>query len=79
MSGHADRNGLLQWLNHFEQPPRKVFLTHGEESAALALKNSIESRFGFDVSVPEYGKEFRFNDEGESLVAAGQSNVVAVT
>lgn len=78
MSGHADRTGLLQWLNHFEQPPRKVFLTHGEEEAALALKSSIESRFGFDVSVPEYGSEFEFNDEGESLVAAGQSNAVAV-
>ena len=38
LSGHADRTGLLQWLNHFEQPPRKVFLTHGEEHAALALK-----------------------------------------
>jgi metallo-beta-lactamase family protein len=79
MSGHADRTGLLQWLNHFEQPPRKVFLTHGEETAAIALKKSIESRFGFDVSVPEYGSEFVFRDEGATLVKAGQPNAVAVT
>lgn len=78
MSGHADRTGLLQWLMHFEKPPRKVFLTHGEENAALALKSSIESRFGFNISVPEYGTEFEFVDEGESLVAAGQPNAVAV-
>lgn len=79
MSGHADRTGLLQWLNHFEQPPRKVFLTHGEETAAIALKKNIESRFGFDVSVPEYGSEFVFRDEGATLVNAGQPNAVAVT
>ncbi len=79
MSGHADRTGLLQWLNHFEQPPQKVFLTHGEENAALALKASIESRFGFDVSVPEYGTEIEFNDEGASLVTSGQSNTVTLT
>lgn len=79
MSGHADRTGLLQWLNHFEQPPRKVFLTHGEENAAMALKKSIESRFGFDVSVPEYGSEFAFDDEGATLVDTSHPNAVAVT
>ncbi len=79
MSGHADRTGLLQWLNHFEQPPRKVFLTHGEEHAALALKHSIESRFGFDVSIPAYGTEHEFDDQGATLVDAGEPNAVAVT
>lgn len=79
MSGHADRTGLLQWLNHFEQPPRKVFLTHGEENAALALKKSIEARFGFDVSVPEYGSEHEFNDQGPTFIDASQPNAVAVT
>ena len=78
LSGHADRTGLLQWLNHFEQPPRKVFLTHGEESSALALKRSIQTRFGFDVSVPSYGEVHEFNDQGPSLVDASQPNAVAV-
>ena len=34
-SGHADRTGLLHWADGFQQPPRRVFLTHGEEDAAL--------------------------------------------
>ncbi len=79
LSGHADRTGLLQWLNHFERPPRKVFLTHGEEHAALALTKSIQTRFGFDVSVPMYAEVHEFVDEGPSLVDAGKPNVVAVT
>jgi metallo-beta-lactamase family protein len=78
MSGHTDRIGLLQWLSHFEKPPRKVFLVHGEESAALALEKSIESRLGFDVSVPEYGASFEFTDQGDSLVNSSQPNAISV-
>jgi metallo-beta-lactamase family protein len=58
MSGHADRKGLLAWVEHFEEPPRKIFLTHGEYNAAQSLKKSIESQFGFDVAIPEYGSSF---------------------
>lgn len=79
LSGHADRTGLLQWLNHLETPPRKVFLTHGEAQSAFALKSSIESRFGFDVSVPEYGSAHEFEDEGPTLVDVNQPNAVSVT
>lgn len=53
-SGHADRTGLLEWLGHFKQPPRKVFLTHGEEAVALNLARQIEQKFGYSVHVPQY-------------------------
>ncbi len=79
LSGHADRTGLLQWLSHLEQPPRKVFLTHGEANVALALKKSIESRFAFDVSIPVYRSEHVFEVAGETLVADRDGNAIAVT
>jgi metallo-beta-lactamase family protein len=53
-SGHADRNGLLRWLGHLRQPPRGVFLTHGEEQAALNLAETIGRDLGWPVTVPEY-------------------------
>ena len=53
-SGHADRPALLRWLNHFEQPPREIFLTHGDEDSALSLSAEIEKMPGWKVSVPEY-------------------------
>jgi metallo-beta-lactamase family protein len=53
-SGHADRNGLLQWLGNLKQPPQRVFLTHGEEEAALDLARSIRQQMQLDVAVPEY-------------------------
>ena len=53
-SGHADGPTLLRWLGHFHQPPRHVFLTHGEKDAALGLARQIRDQDGWQVSVPEY-------------------------
>ena len=55
-SAHADRSGLLRWLTHLGEPPRRVFLTHGEEDVSLDLARHIEQRIGWPVHVPEYGE-----------------------
>lgn len=67
-SGHADRKGLMTWLDHFTVAPRHVFLTHGEEEGALALEQAIRQQLGFDVSVPEYGSTVVLQDDGPSLM-----------
>jgi metallo-beta-lactamase family protein len=56
-SGHADRSGLLKWLGHLKSAPRKVFVTHGEESAANNLAGEIRSRWGWPTEVPSYQDE----------------------
>jgi len=53
-SGHADRAALLRWLGYFQDPPRQLFLVHGEEDQALSLKRCIAEQLGFNVTVPEY-------------------------
>lgn len=53
-SGHADRQGLMRWLGHFESAPRRVFLTHGEEQASKSLANRIDDELGWPVSIPDY-------------------------
>ena len=57
MSAHADYEELLQWLAGFRRAPRHVFVTHGEPSAADALRRKIGERFGWSCSVPEYRDE----------------------
>ena len=57
-SGHADRDGLLDWLKHFRRPPARLFLNHGEEQVALKFAAEIERDLKFPVSVPEYGETF---------------------
>jgi metallo-beta-lactamase family protein len=55
MSGHADRNGLRDWLAGFEDRPRRVFLNHGDEEAAAALAGDIRKQLPrAEVAVPAY-------------------------
>ncbi|MBA2655310.1 MAG: MBL fold metallo-hydrolase [Gammaproteobacteria bacterium] len=54
LSAHADYQDILDWLSKFTKPPRKVFITHGEPKAALALKTKIEEALGFTCEVPQY-------------------------
>jgi metallo-beta-lactamase family protein len=53
-SGHADRQGLLDWLSHFSASPRRLFLTHGDEDAAQGLATEIRRRHRWGVSIPHY-------------------------
>jgi metallo-beta-lactamase family protein len=57
MSGHGDAGEMVRWLSAIKTPPRKVFLTHGEADAALALAARIEEERGFATHVPQIGEE----------------------
>lgn len=57
-SAHADRNELMKWALNFKQPPRQLFITHGEAEAAEHLAAAIREKTGWNVAVPEYQQEF---------------------
>jgi len=52
LSGHADARELVHWLSAVTAPPRRVFITHGEELAAIALGALLEKERGFPTHVP---------------------------
>ncbi len=54
LSAHADREGLLRWLSGFHETPRTIFVTHGEDTAADALRLAIKERTGVEPIVPEH-------------------------
>lgn len=56
LSGHADAGELMRWLSGVRRAPRGVFVTHGEEEAALALAARIERERGFSAHVPSHGE-----------------------
>lgn len=60
-SAHADADGLLHWLRSI-QGPRAVFVTHGEESAALDFAALAHRELGAPTLVPEYGESFDLSD-----------------
>ena len=54
LSAHADYAETLDWLRHFESPPRQTFITHGEPAPADALRHRIEEELGWRARVPEH-------------------------
>jgi metallo-beta-lactamase family protein len=61
-SAHADRDGLLRWLQALPAPPREVFVNHGEPVAADALRLAIEERLGWRVRVAEYSQPIELSE-----------------
>ena len=59
ISGHADQKELLDWFNAIPNPPKTVFVVHGEEKSAKTLANLIRKESpDSDVVVPDYGETF---------------------
>ena len=56
-SAHGDQKELLAWLSAFRSSPT-VFVTHGEEKAALTFADLVRKQYGFETQVPELGQEF---------------------
>ena len=56
LSAHADRSELLDWIEGFPRPPRRIHLVHGEPREAEALRKEAERRFGIDVTVAQDGR-----------------------
>jgi metallo-beta-lactamase family protein len=65
LSGHADSAELMRWLSSVDRPPRTIFVTHGEEDAALALADRIKRERGFDTHVPEPGESWPLHPPGD--------------
>ncbi|MCR5671207.1 MAG: MBL fold metallo-hydrolase [Butyrivibrio sp.] len=58
LSGHADKNGLTEWINGFKEKPKKVFIVHGEDSVCTAYADYLRKEHGFDTYAPYSGTEF---------------------
>lgn len=61
LSGHADQNELLAWMEPTVKTVKKVFLVHGEPLAQQALKEEIERRYKLEVICPGRGDRFEVN------------------
>jgi len=54
LSAHADQDDLAKWLSHLRQPPKKIFLVHGEPSASDNLRFNLQQRYpSTDITTAE--------------------------
>lgn len=58
LSGHADKQGLIEWITAFEQKPRKVFVVHGEDSVCKSFVECLQVEHGLKAYAPYSGTEF---------------------
>ena len=69
-SGHADKAGLLNFVNHFEKRPKQIFLVHGDEEGQLLLADELVDKYHIPVDIPYRGDVYdvttrRINKVGE--------------
>ena len=42
LSGHADRNGLINWIENIKIKPKQVFLVHGDKNTQKSFKELLD-------------------------------------
>lgn len=50
LSGHADRDGLADWLSGFDPKPKQVFVVHGDDMSCEAFTEYINK----EMKIPAY-------------------------
>ena len=58
ISGHADKQGLLNWLNGITPRPERVFVNHGDPDACEAFVKCLREEYRFDAMAPYSGTVF---------------------
>lgn len=53
-SGHADRDGLLNWIGAMKERPKQIFIVHGEYEAQKVFKEYIEQGFKINSVIPDF-------------------------
>ena len=74
-SGHADQEWLLNFLYSFHNPPKHVFLVHGEEEGQIELKNKIESTAGIKTTIPSFAETYNLDGVEEPVCEIDQENL----
>ncbi|MBR4110951.1 MAG: MBL fold metallo-hydrolase [Clostridia bacterium] len=72
-SGHADKNGLLNFVRSFSKKPTQIYLVHGEEESQLALSDALLDEFNIPVDIPNRGDVFEVTNRRISKVAEMKS------
>lgn len=82
LSGHADKEGLIEWLEGFKEKPKKVFVVHGEDSVCTAFTECLKIEHGQRAYAPYSGTVFnllsnKFEYEAESVPVKKKAKVAS--
>ena len=55
LSGHADKDGLIKWINSFRKKPKEIILVHGDKDVVLSLQKELTDK-GFNAYIAKEGE-----------------------
>ena len=58
MSGHADKEGLLEWVGGFQEKPRRIFVVHGEDTVCDSFAECLKTEYKIKSYAPYSGTVF---------------------
>ena len=64
-SGHADQEGLMNFIYSFIKKPKHIFIVHGEPESQNILQEKIEKETGIGATIPEFGETYELNEQIE--------------
>ena len=62
-SGHADQEWLMNFVYSFTNPPKHIFLVHGEPEGQVVLKQKLEESTEIPITIPDFGETYELNEE----------------
>ncbi len=71
-SGHADRDGLIRWLEGFKTKPELVFVNHGDDESCEAFKDLLID-MGYNATAPYSGTEYSLNTGKMTVYTEGKA------
>ncbi len=79
-SGHADRDGLLNWVGAMKKKPDHIFIVHGEVEAQKVLREYIEQGFRIKSTIPGYQEQYSMDgtllSDGRNSYKATRYNIL---
>ncbi len=70
-SGHADQNGLFNWIKGYQSKPGLIFVNHGDNDACEDFKRLLLDN-GYSAEAPYSGSEYDLISGTATVVAEGK-------
>lgn len=72
-SGHADQEGLMNFVYSFTNPPKHIFLVHGEPEGQIVLRDKLKESTNIPITIPDFGETYEL-DENMAMVGKVNDN-----
>ncbi|MCR4587273.1 MAG: MBL fold metallo-hydrolase [Lachnospiraceae bacterium] len=69
LSGHADKQGLIDWATAFKNHPTMYFIVHGEDTSCTAFAECLKNEYDLNAFAPYSGSIYDLAAAGWSYIA----------